>query len=219
MFVNGLMLLGLAAAAVPLVLHLLARARYRTVDWGAMMFLRGADARQRQSTRFSQFLLVLVRMAVVGLLAVALARPVVRGAWFGQAQSERLTAAIVLDCSASMAFDENGRSRFELARGAARQVLAGLRRGDRAMLVIAGNADAPQDLRPTPELRAVDARLATVQPGHGAAPLLDAMTLAWDRLLEHEPLHRQIFVITDRQASAWRGAEGAAAPWLNRGDG
>src|SRR5215211_7927869 len=103
MFLNGLMLLGLAAAAVPLVLHLLARARYRTVDWGAMIFLRGADARQRQSTRFNQ--LLLVRMAVVGLLAVALARPVVRGAWFGQAQSERLTAAIVLDCSASMAFD------------------------------------------------------------------------------------------------------------------
>ena len=58
MFLNALMLLGLAAAVVPLVLHLLSRARYRTVDWGAMMFLRGADARQRQSTRFNQFLLV-----------------------------------------------------------------------------------------------------------------------------------------------------------------
>src|SRR3954468_7915578 len=130
MFLNVLMLAGVGAAVVPLVLHLLSRARYRTVDWGAMLFLTGADARQRQSRRFSQLLLVLVRMGVVGLLAVALARPVVRGAWFGPAQGGRLTAAIVLDCSASMAYDENGRTRFELARGAARQEVAGLRRGD-----------------------------------------------------------------------------------------
>src|SRR5687767_3542316 len=179
MFVNGLMLLGLAAAAVPLVLHLLSRARYRTVDWGAMMFLRGADARQRQSTRFNQFLLVAVRMAVIALLAVALAKPVVRGAWFGQAQQGTLTAAIVLDCSASMAFEENGRSRFELARGAARQVLAGLKRGDRAFLVLAGLDNAPQDRRPTPELRAIDARLAALKPGHGRGDLLDALDSAW----------------------------------------
>jgi hypothetical protein len=96
MFQNVLMLMGLGAAVVPLVLHLLSRARYRTVDWGAMMFLRGADARQRQSTRFNQFLLVAVRMAVIALLAVALAKPVVRGAWVGQAQQGTLTAAIVL---------------------------------------------------------------------------------------------------------------------------
>src|SRR3954466_3092395 len=125
MFQNPLLLIGVGAAVVPLVLHLLSRARYRNVDWGAMMFLRGADARQRQSTRFNQVLLVLVRMGIVALLAFPLARPVVRGAWFGTAKPQQLTAAIVLDCSASMAFDENGRSRFELARGAARQLLAG----------------------------------------------------------------------------------------------
>jgi len=51
MFLNALMLAGLAGAAVPLVLHLLARARYRTVDWGAMMFLVDVNARQQQSAR------------------------------------------------------------------------------------------------------------------------------------------------------------------------
>jgi hypothetical protein len=220
-FLNVLMLMGLGAAAVPLVLHLLSRARYRTVDWGAMMFLRGAEARHRQSTRLNQLLLVLVRMAVVGLLAVAIARPVVRGAWVGHAQGGGLTAAIVLDCSASMAFEENGRSRFELARGAAQQVLAGLKRGDRAFLVLAGldNATDPRDLRPTPELRSVDARLATLRPGHGSADLAAAVKLAWQRLEAYEPLQRQIFVITDRQSLSWRGVTGSetwASPWLNQ---
>ena len=215
-FHNFLMLAGAGAAVVPLVLHLLSRARYRTVDWGAMLFLRGAEARHRQSTRLKQLLLVLVRMAVVALLAVALARPIVRGAWAGDAQGTRLTAAIVLDCSASMAFKENGRSRFELARGAAQQVLAGLRRGDRAFLVLAGLENSQEDLHPTPELRAIDARLAALRPGHGRGDLIDALGLAWLRLEDTEPSNRQIFVITDRQAAAWQGAGEYRPPWRNQ---
>src|SRR4051794_14085212 len=37
MFLNAIMLAGVGAAVMPIVLHLLARARYRTVDWGAML--------------------------------------------------------------------------------------------------------------------------------------------------------------------------------------
>src|SRR3954463_5151269 len=85
MFLNVLMLMGVGAAVIPLVLHLLSRSRYRNVDWGAMMFLEGVDVRQRQSTRLSQWLLMAVRAALVALLAVALARPVVRRDWAGGA--------------------------------------------------------------------------------------------------------------------------------------
>src|SRR3954468_21086708 len=189
MFLNVLMLTGLGAAVVPLVLHLLSRARYRTVEWGAMLFLQGSDARQRQSRRFNQLLLVVVRTAMVALLALALARPVVSRSWVGgAAQPGKLTAAIVLDCSASMAYDENGgRTRFDLARAAARQVLAGLRRGDEAILVLAGAGDeSEQDLRPTSELRSIDARLSSLQPSSGKADLPAAMNIAWQQLASRE---------------------------------
>ena len=57
MFLNVTMLAGLAGALVPLLVHLLSRARYRTVDWGATMFLEGVDVRQSASTRLKQFML------------------------------------------------------------------------------------------------------------------------------------------------------------------
>src|SRR4051812_48387339 len=113
MFLNAIMLIGVAAAVVPLVLHLLSRARYKDVEWGAMMFLEGADARKRQSARFTQMLLLVLRSVVIALLAIALARPIVRGKWAGQVSEGRVTAALILDCSASMGFDENGRTRFQ----------------------------------------------------------------------------------------------------------
>src|SRR5215208_6242984 len=121
MFANPYMLLGLGLAVLPIIVHLLSRARYRTVDWGAMMFLEGADAAQAQSRRPRQILLLLVRVAIVALLAVALARPEVQGKFApasaaNRAAGGRGVAAILLDCSASMAFDENGHTRLELAK-------------------------------------------------------------------------------------------------------
>src|SRR5438067_2154405 len=71
MFENVLMLAGLGGAVVPLVIHLLARARYRTVDWGAMMFLDGAAPRYRDGGRLREWALLGVRMAAVALLATA----------------------------------------------------------------------------------------------------------------------------------------------------
>ena len=71
------MLAWLGGAAVPLLLHLLSRSQYKTVPWGAMMFLTGPDAGPQYSARFRQWTLLLLRMGLIGLLATALARPVV----------------------------------------------------------------------------------------------------------------------------------------------
>src|SRR3954468_12981161 len=80
MFENAPMLAGLGGAAVPLVIHWLGRARYRTLDWGAMMFLAAPEApRWRDAGKLREWTLLAVRMAAVGLLAIALARPVAAG--------------------------------------------------------------------------------------------------------------------------------------------
>src|SRR3954464_3038356 len=81
-FQSPLMLLGVGAAVLPLVLHLLSRSRYRTVDWGGMLFLAmPGDTRQRRSARLHRWLLLLLRMAIIAALAFALARPVLPGRW------------------------------------------------------------------------------------------------------------------------------------------
>ena len=75
MFQNLTMLAGISGAALPLALHLLGRARCRRVEWGAMMFLGTGRAGQPRGLRLKEAALVGLRMAMVGTLAVALARP------------------------------------------------------------------------------------------------------------------------------------------------
>src|SRR3954447_12077223 len=119
MFLNPIMLAALGGASLPLVLHLLARARYKNVEWGAMMFLEARDPRAGAIARLKEWILLLTRMALVGLIAVALARPVISRKFAGQEGG--VTAVIILDRSYSMGLEEAARSRFARAREAVLQ--------------------------------------------------------------------------------------------------
>jgi hypothetical protein len=215
MFLNLVMLAGLGGAVIPLVLHLLARSRYRTVDWGAMMFIEGLDARQAQRARLKQWILLATRMLLVSLVAVALARPIVRGRFGGLEPEGRVTAVIVLDRSYSLAFEEAGRSRFDKAREAVLQILGGLRKGDEVALVLLGEQ---VDVRePTSNLQMVGRQVTDLQVSSGSADLSIGLARAREILDQSTRLNRELYIVTDRQAVSWRNVDqgGATARWAS----
>src|SRR5439155_17784530 len=87
-------------------------------------------------------------------------------------------AAIVVDCSASMAFDEGGRTRMDLLRSAVLRILSSLNNGDEAALVPAGTAPQPADPTPTADLQSLAMRVADLEPSSGAADMANALTRA-----------------------------------------
>lgn len=209
------MLIGLSAALLPLVVHLLSRARYRSVDWGAMMFLDGADPNQQQSSRVSQWLLMAVRMALIAAVAVALARPMLPGSFAAPGSGQQVTAVILLDCSASMSYDENGHPRMVLARGAAKKVLA-LHKGDRAALHLMGRDQTPADRATSADLWEIGKRIEAAEPAYGKADVAASLLAAAEALASESSLpangngvdgkpsrFANVYVICDRQASNW----------------
>src|SRR5689334_2503651 len=72
---GGFVLAGLLAMAIPIVIHILNRRRFKTVTWAAMEFLLRAMRKNRRRLRFEQWVLLATRCAVVLLLGMALARP------------------------------------------------------------------------------------------------------------------------------------------------
>lgn len=301
-FSNTLLLIGLAGALAPVVLHLLSRARYANVDWGAMLFLDGMEARQQQKTRLNQVTLLAARMLVVALLAMTLAQPVLRqwgpepdarataiqtadrgelacltgaaacavgavfllvlamggagekravaqrmvcltlamGAFVGAlalgrralgwraeatrlgalqpgnsagsgqaALQQRMDAVLLLDCSPSMNFEENGKTRFALAQSAAKQVLAGLRRGDRVSLLLMGHPQDGADVEPTSDLQSVAERIDALRTGHDPADVAQALTRAQEVYDPESRAARDVYVIGDRQAFSWRNVNEA----------
>src|SRR6187397_2572223 len=76
-FLSASLLVGVLAAAVPVIIHLLHRQRTVPVPWGAMQFLLESPLQFRRRRKVDHWLLLLARMAMLALLAVLLARPLV----------------------------------------------------------------------------------------------------------------------------------------------
>lgn len=70
---------GALAAAGPVIIHLLNRRRFKTVNWAAMDFLREAIERNRKILQVRDILLLALRMLSVILFGLALARPFFKG--------------------------------------------------------------------------------------------------------------------------------------------
>jgi hypothetical protein len=95
---------GLGAAALPILIHLFNRRRYRRIRWAATKFLLEAERRNRRRTRLEEWILLALRCLAMMLFGVALAR------WFVQPQSlvaslgsaARTDHIIVVDDSFSM---------------------------------------------------------------------------------------------------------------------
>jgi hypothetical protein len=101
-FLAPYMLGGLLACGIPIALHFFYRSRYRTVPWAAMKFLLASIEQTSRRLRFQELLLLALRVTVLALLALALARPSTTAAR-GDAQGDAVDAVLLLDTSLSMA--------------------------------------------------------------------------------------------------------------------
>ena len=95
--------LGAAAAAFPFLFHLIRRTPKGQTQFSSLMFLKSTPPNLTRRSRLENYLLLLMRMAVIGLVALAFTRPFFRGTdnlSLDNVSNQRVV--ILLDTSASM---------------------------------------------------------------------------------------------------------------------
>lgn len=92
--------LGALAVAIPIIIHLLNRRRFRTIEWAAMDFLLEADRKNRRRVQLENLLLLLLRCLAIFLLGLLLARPFSQLLRFQEA--EQFERIVLIDDSLSM---------------------------------------------------------------------------------------------------------------------
>ncbi len=88
--------------AIPVLIHLINRRRYKRMPWAAMQFLRDAYKKSSRRMRFEQWLLLLIRMAIIACFGAAIARPFFPLFANSPIRQGRALRIILLDNSASM---------------------------------------------------------------------------------------------------------------------
>lgn len=123
-FLQPAMLFALPLIALPILIHLINQNRYKTMPWGATMFLLKAKRMARGMARLRYLLLMLARMLAVAGLIFAVSRPM-SGGWLGMTASNSPEVTIVvLDRSVSM--EEQNPQTSESKRSTALQKLTDL---------------------------------------------------------------------------------------------
>jgi Aerotolerance regulator N-terminal/von Willebrand factor type A domain len=202
-FANVPLLYALAAAGVPVLIHLLNRRRFKEVSWAAMQFLLAAVRRNRRRVRVEQWLLLAIRTLVVILVVMAMAKPFLEtfGAMIAGQRTHRV---LVLDDSLSMGYTSGESSRFDQAKALAAQLVKDSRPGDAVSVILMGDPPKSVIKEPTQNLAVVKKEIEELTLSHGGTDLA-ATFLEVAVVLESSSItQKEVVFLTDLQAASWR---------------
>ena len=196
-FLSPLFLVGAAAAAIPIAIHLFYRRAEPVVEFAAMRYLRQAPVEQSRRRRLRELVLLALRVAALVLLACAFARPYLSAA---AASATDAVTAILIDTSASV----TGPGQFDRVRERA----AALIRDAPAThaVTVLSFARTAEVVTPVSFDRAgALAAVAQLKPGSGATRYKSALQRTAQEL---DGRAGRIVVVTDLQQSGWDTTDG-----------
>jgi hypothetical protein len=201
-------LIGLAALAVPIIIHLTRRQSKQSIDFPSLMFVQQIPHRSTQRRSIRNWPLFLMRCAAVALITLAFARPL-----FDREETAAAAATtgarevvVLLDRSHSMGMG----GRWERAKSAALEQLDGLSQADRATLVLFDSGADPV-VESTHDRGRLRAAVTSAEVSARSTRYAPAFRYAERVLATSAHPRREIVMISDFQRHGWDADQGEAA--------
>jgi len=195
-FIHPLALLGLVAAAIPALLHLLQRRVPPELDFPAVRYLSAAERESARRLRLRHLLLLILRTALIVVIVLAAARPLLRVRGVGGGAHEPTALVVILDNSPSAGAVVDGRLVLDRLRVLAHSSIARTTTADRVWLMLSDGV-----LRGGTR----EALLATIDSTRGGWQRLDVVQAVQRaaQLVEAQPLPgREVHLLSDLQRTA-----------------
>ena len=206
----GFLACGLAAA-IPVFIHMIHRQNLRELPFPTLRFIRLSEQKTRNKRRIQDLLLLLLRMAVLLLIAIGLANPTIRNLsnLWGGAQT---SVVIVLDNSGSMGQIDGDVPRLETAVATAEKILDELGGGDNIAVIIPCGPAFPENGQLLTNQDKIRKSLREAKVSYEKANLAVAVHQARSLLVKAQTPSKLIFVISDQQVVSWQGLAAAPSP-------
>lgn len=196
-FLAPAFLAGVAAAAVPVVLHLLKREPEPRIKFAAVSLLKHAPVEHTARRRLREILLLALRVAALVLLALAFARPFFPSG----ATAANAVTVVALDTSYSL----SAPGRFERAKQLAKDAIGRVGAGD--LVAIVTFADEAQiAAKPTIDRVLALSAVDEAQPSFAGTRYRAALSAATQAL---DGRAGSIVVVTDLQENGWDAGDRA----------
>ncbi|MEO0107899.1 MAG: BatA and WFA domain-containing protein [candidate division WOR-3 bacterium] len=187
-------------AAGPLALHLLSRIRLRKIPYSSLSFIRRTSGRRFSWLRLKEFVLLVLRSAMLLFLVLVSARPALRS--MHVAMGREVAAVLIIDNSYSMQYS----TRFERARRAALDYLSRLtNKSEVALLNVCSRL--PQSTALSRDLRRIRTDIESLEVTNAPGDAFSSLEHARALLAASQLPHKEIVVFTDLQRNAWLGQD------------
>lgn len=198
-------LIGLAALAVPIIIHLTRKETKDAVDFPSLMFVQRIPHRSTSRRRIRNWPLLLLRCLAIALITAAFARPFFSSG-DGSANAAITTGSremvVLLDRSYSMGYGD----RWGRAQAAAIERLDDLNSTDRGSVVLF-DSRSEAVVESSPDRALLRSAVEGAEPGPRATRFAPALRHA-ERLLAGSPHpRRELVIISDFQRSGWQADE------------
>jgi len=200
-FLSPLFLAGAAAAAIPVLLHLLKKEPEARVQFAAVKLLKKAPVEHTQRRHLRELILLALRVTALILLALAFARPFFVS---GAASTSTGVTVVALDTSYSM----SAPGRFEHAKQLAKDAIARAPSSD--LVGVVSFDDAAQIvMKPGTDRVLAASTIDEATAGFGATRYRGALSAAAQSLAGRRGT---IVVVTDLQENGWDAGDRATVP-------
>ncbi|MFA5833965.1 MAG: BatA domain-containing protein [Bacteroidota bacterium] len=201
-FLNPFVLFGLAAATIPILIHLFNIRKLRTIEFSTLSFLKELNKNKIRKIKIRQWILLALRTMLILLIVLAFSRPALKGN-FGSAGSRAAsTIVILLDNSASMSLN-NERGKFlAQAQTQALQIISLLQENDDVFFLRLSDLPNATTETATHDLRTLESLIRETEVQYSHRTIKDGIRLSSHLLQQSKNFNKEVYIISDGQASS-----------------
>lgn len=199
-FLNPAVLIGLLAASIPILIHLLNLRKLKKIEFSTLTFLKELQKNKIRKVKLKQWLLLLLRVLIILFVVLAFARPTLEGVAIGGTTSAAKTTAIfILDDTYSMSVvDQNG-SYFNQAKQTIKNLLKNFQEGDEVgLILVSDNSSDMYNL--TSNFSEFEKLLETVNISYASGMNHNGILKAAEIISQSKNFNKEIYILSDFQS-------------------
>lgn len=205
-FFNPALLWFALGGAIPIIIHLLHRQKFKRVRWAAMEFLLLALKKTRRRMQLENLLLLLLRILIMVILSLAIARPFFREAPVEALGDSDTHHFFVIDQSYSMAYKRAQHTSLDVAKRAALKVLQDIHASEQDRYSILPLSAYPEPILVNSNRKErIQTAINELKPSDFGTSVYATMQSLWNLLESREIRNRdrRVYLFTDLQRNGW----------------
>ncbi|MFZ4620943.1 MAG: BatA domain-containing protein [Bacteroidota bacterium] len=205
-FLNPFVLFGLAAASIPILIHLFNIRKLRTIEFSTLTFLKELNKNKIRKIKIRQWLLLALRTLLILLIVLAFSRPALKGTFGMTGTRASSTIVILFDNSPSMSLG-NERGKFlAQAQSRALQIVSLLQPDDEVYFLRLNDLPKQTTEQPVRDRTIVERLINETEIGYSYRTIEDGLRVTAGILQHSKNFNKEIYVLTDGQSVSFAAA-------------